>query len=72
MRTKQEYENTMIDVPFSIADILILHAVLTLSDGRIGLTKLLKRRVTPVAMKLIEELEKEEDQERKVNKNEQK
>lgn len=52
---KKWMDSTKVSVEMSISDILILHAIASLADGRGSLIKLLKRTVTPVAMKILEE-----------------
>lgn len=47
-----------VQVEFSEAEVLILHAVTVLGffgDGRNRLTKIMRRRISPVAMKILEE-----------------
>jgi len=47
-----------VQVEFSEAEVLILHAVTILGffgDGRKRLTKIMRRRISPVAMKILEE-----------------
>lgn len=48
-------EETMVNVPFSEAEILTLQCAVTLMDGRGALVKLLRKRVSPVALGLIEQ-----------------
>jgi len=47
-----------VQVEFSEAEVLILHAVAVVGffgDGRSRLTKIMRRRISPVAMKILEE-----------------
>ena len=47
-----------VQVEFSEAEVLILHAVAVVGffgDGRSRLTKIVRRRISPVAMKILEE-----------------
>ena len=44
----------MIDVPFSENEILILHAVASLGDGRTAMVKLMRKRISPVALPLLQ------------------
>lgn len=46
---------TMVNVPFSEAEVLTLQCAATLMDGRGALAKLLRKRITPVALGLIEQ-----------------
>lgn len=48
-------EETMVNVPFSEAEVLTLQCAATLMDGRGALAKLLRKRVSPVALGLIEQ-----------------
>lgn len=48
-------ESRMVNVPMSEAEVLILHAVAVLSDGRYALPKLLKKRFSPIALKILKE-----------------
>ncbi len=61
MKTKdkellQKMRTNMISIEFSEEETLMLHAVASLSDGRNSLTKLLHKRISPIAMKLIKDL----------------
>jgi len=47
-----------VQVEFSEAEVLILHATAVVGffgDGRSRLTKIMRRRISPVAMKILEE-----------------
>jgi len=46
-------EERKVSIEFTEAEILILHAVATLRDGRNSLTKLLKKKFTPIALEII-------------------
>jgi len=48
-------EERMVNIEFSEAEVLTLHAVAVLKDGREAMTKLLRKRITPVAMKILEQ-----------------
>lgn len=48
-------ESRKVQVEMSEADVLILHAFATLSDGRDSLVKIVRKWVSPVAMKILEE-----------------
>lgn len=52
---RKRMETRLIPVEFSEADVLFLHAVACLSDGRNRLIRLVRKRITPVALKLLEE-----------------
>lgn len=46
-------ESRMVSVELSEADVLNLHAMAVLSDGRGSLVKLIKRRITPIALDIL-------------------
>jgi len=48
-------EERIVKVEFSEAEVLTLHAVAVLKDGRDAMTKLLRKRISPVAMKILEQ-----------------
>jgi hypothetical protein len=48
----------MVDVPFAEDEVIVLHAVAQLSDGRTAMAKLMRKRVTPIALKLLKERKK--------------
>jgi len=54
---KKLMETRMVTVEMSEAEVLMLHAMATLGDGRRALTKMVRRRITPVALKILEERE---------------
>jgi len=54
---KKLMQSRIVTVQMSEAEVLILHALATLSDGRQALTKILRRRISPVALKVLEERE---------------
>lgn len=62
-RTKKDREELqrmrrhIIPVYFSEDEILILHALAVLGDGRRPFTKLIKRRISPIAKELIKSQE---------------
>ena len=43
----------MVNVPFSLDEVLILHAVACLSDGRTAMAKLMRKRISPVALPIL-------------------
>jgi|GEM_PF-4231516 hypothetical protein len=43
----------MVDVPFSEAEVLMLHAVAVLGDGRTATIRLLRKRISPVAIPIL-------------------
>ncbi len=45
----------MITLEFSEEEILIIHALAVLGDGRNSLNKIFRKRVSPTAMRLIKE-----------------
>ncbi len=45
----------MVQVPMSESDVLLLHALSVFSDGRRTLTKMIRKRISPVAMKILAE-----------------
>jgi len=57
---KKKMDSNMIPVIFSESEIITLHALAVLGDGRHMMNKLFKKRFSPVAMKLIEEEKKTE------------
>lgn len=42
----------MVNVPFSEADVFRLHAMAVISDGRGSLVKLIRKRISPIALRL--------------------
>lgn len=52
---KQLMDSRKVQVEMSEADVLILHAFATLSDGRDSLVKIVRKWISPVAMKILEE-----------------
>ena len=42
-------------VTMTHSEILLLHGIATLSDGRGWLTRIIRRRITPVALKILKE-----------------
>jgi len=54
-KLKHLMESRMVQVKMSEADVLFWHAIATLGDGRKTLTKFLRKRISPVAMKILEE-----------------
>lgn len=52
---KKLMETRMVQVEMSEAEVLFWHAVATLGDGRHTLTKFFRKRITPVALKILEE-----------------
>jgi hypothetical protein len=46
-------ESRMVSVEFSEAEVLLLHGAATLADGRGPLTKLFRKRITPVALEIL-------------------
>ena len=54
-KLRELMESRMVQVEMSEAEVLILHAVATLGDGRNSMTKLLRKRISPVAMKILKE-----------------
>ena len=52
---KKWMDKTIIPVEISVSTILILHAFATLSDGRGSLTKILRKWISPTAMKILKE-----------------
>lgn len=52
---KKLMESRMRSVEFSEAEILILHAVATIGTENRSMTKLLRKRITPIALKILEE-----------------
>ena len=60
MKTKdrellQKMRTNMITLEFSEEEILIIHALAVLGDGRNSLNKIFRKRVSPTAIKLIKE-----------------
>lgn len=47
----------MVQVEMSEEDVLFLHAIATLSDGRNRIIKIYRKRITPVALKILEKRE---------------
>lgn len=45
----------MVDVPFSEAEVILLHAVASLGDGRTAMVNLIRKRVSPVAMAILKQ-----------------
>ena len=54
---KKLMDTRMENVPISHSEILLWHAIATLSDGRQSLTKFIRKRISPVALKILEERE---------------
>jgi len=52
---KKLMESRMVSVELSEAEVLTLHALAVLGDGRELLTKLIRRRISPVAMRILQE-----------------
>jgi len=52
---KKLMESRMVQVKFSEAEVLILHAYAVFTDNRKSLSKLMKKRVSPIAMKILKE-----------------
>lgn len=52
---KKLMESRMVQVEFSEAEVLILHAVATLSDGRGSMTKIFRKRITPIALQILKD-----------------
>lgn len=46
-------ESRMVNVEFSEAEVLFLHAIATLKDGRDRLVKMLRKRITPIALEIL-------------------
>jgi len=46
-------EERIVRVPMSEADVLRLHAVGVLMDGRSPMAKMIKKRITPVALEIL-------------------
>lgn len=57
-RMKQAMERHIINVPMSEAEILILHAASVFWDGRSWLTKLIRKRVRPIALPILKASDK--------------
>lgn len=54
-RMKRQMERRIINVPMSEAEILLLHGGSVFWDGHTLLTKIIRKRVSPVAMRLLKE-----------------
>ena len=54
---KKLMESRLVQVEMSEADVLFIHAIATLSDGRDSLVKIMRKRITPVALKILEKRE---------------
>lgn len=52
---KRQMDTRIIRVPFSETEILLLHAMRVLGDGRQSLNKLVKKRISPIAIRILEE-----------------
>ncbi len=54
-KLREELETEMVTVEFSIADVLRLHAASVFMDGRDSMARLLRKRISPVALKILKE-----------------
>jgi len=52
---KRAMETRMVQVEMSEAEVLILHAVATMGDGRGTMIKLFRKRISPVALRILKE-----------------
>ena len=52
---KRAMDRRVIDIPMSESEILILHGSSVFWDGRNWVTKLIRKRIRPIALRLLKE-----------------